>query len=679
MRSGTREVKRLMAALVAAATVAACSGGGDDNGTGPTPTIDIALSGNTLSVAQGASGTLNLTLTRGGGFAGAVTIDVTGEPTDVTATPAPASIAAGSTSSVITIAAGAGATAGTTTLTVHAAGTGVTEKTATFQLTITAAPAGGFTLTIDPTTLTVQQGTNGTVAVNIARTAPFGGAVNLAVTAGLPNGVTPAFSPTSATGNLSTLTLTASPTATVGQSNVTITGTGTGVANQTVTLALTVSAASGGTGNTTWDFCTADQTPIWFAAQDGNGTWTRVNPTGTKFVFDILSGKGGVAYVTSATSPSISAARSLARRMSGVMQTVLLMQNKAAEVRTASRYAAKYASSLVDSFDTAIFYGTQAELNSQGTTQCLAGTGKTVNGTVANVAAGQTADVTLGDASQTVTGPATTFQLTDVPDGSLDLIASRSTINQTTFETVVDKIIIRRGLNQANNSTLAVLDFNAAEAFAPAQANITVNNLGTDLAGVFTAFFTAGASGASLFNGFSTGTGPFKYYGVPTANQAAGDLHFALVGALPAGGTSQDIRLAGLFFKDPTDRTVTLGAAMPAQTVSVAATTPYVRLRATGSVTAAYNKVIDVTFTQPDRGVTITATAGYLSNATSYDFTIPDLSGVAGWDNNWALKPGVATEWMVTGFGFTGIGVSEPAPVEGATVQGAANTGTITP
>jgi len=33
----------------------------------------------------------------------------------------------------------------------------------------------------------------------------------------------------------------------------------------------------------------------------------------------------------------------------------------------------------------------------------------------------------------------------------------------------------------------------------------------------------------------------------------------------------------------------------------------------------------------------------------------------------------------VTGIGFTGIGVSSPNPVEGATMQGAVRFGTITP
>ena len=645
----------------------------------PAATYTLAVTPTTVPVQQGASATVNIALTRTGGFAGAVALAAEGLPNGVTPAFNPQSVTADA--SVLTLTAAAGATTGNATITVRGTATGQTDKTATFQLTVNAAPAGGYTMSIAPTSVNVQQGGTNTATITLTRTGGFAGAVALAAT-GLPNGVTPTFNPQSVTGNTSTLTLTATGTAAVGQATVTVTGTATGVANQTATVTVNVTGTGGGTGNTVFEFCTTADTPVWLAVQDGTGAWARVTPTGTRFQFNIASGRGGVAFVHPTTSAMIASQRTLSKRMSTVIETTLLMRNKAAEVR-ANRYAARYAASaFVDGFDVSIIYGTQAELNSQGTTQCLAGSGKTVNGTVANVAPTQTADISLGDAFESVSGGTTSFTLTNVPDGALDLVASRSTLNLQTFQTTVDKLIIRRGINAANNSTLPVLDFNAAEAFAPAEANIAVGNLGTDVPLVTTSYFTAsGTTGAAIFSGFQTGTGPFKYYGVPTARQIAGDLHFAFVLASPASQTADNARFRGLFFKDPTDRTVTLGAVLPTQTVSVAGTTPYVRLRATGSVTTDYNKVVDVMYTQETtaRTVSISATAGYLSNATTYDLTIPDFSGVAGWDNNWGLKTGSATEWTVAGSGFTGIGVSSPAPVEGATIQGAIRFGTITP
>src|SRR5687768_11488454 len=125
-------VRRLVTAMVATATVAACSGG-DDGGTepNPTPTIDIALAAATLAVVQGTNQTVNVALTRGGGFAGDVALAFEGLPAGVAGVAAPATLGASVTSSVLTFTAAANATTGPATVTVRATGTGVTAKTAT--------------------------------------------------------------------------------------------------------------------------------------------------------------------------------------------------------------------------------------------------------------------------------------------------------------------------------------------------------------------------------------------------------------------------------------------------------------------------------------------------------------------------------------------------------------------
>jgi hypothetical protein len=565
VRAGLFEATRLLAAALGAASVAACSDG-YGGGPGPTATIDVALSATALSVARGASGAVNVTLTRGGGFAGTVNIAVTGAPAGVTTTPAPAAITAGSTSSVITIAVGTAAPPGTTTLTVHATGTGVAEKTATVALTVTPAAAGG---------------------------------------------------------------------------------------------------------NTTWEFCLG-AAPIWFAAQDGGGGWTHITPTGSKFVFDIASGRGGVAFVTSTSSPSVSAASSLAGRMPKILEAALLARDRAIDTRAAS--PATSSTSAVDEFALSIVYGTQAELSAQGQPQCVPESGKTVNGTVANLGARDLADVTLGDSYSDVGGQTPAFQLLNVGAGPLDLIASQTARNPTTDEPTLARMIIRRGLNQANNSTLPVLDFNSAEAFVPVETDVAVGNLGAADAFLVHFYFTAGATGA--FVGFDgPRRGPFKHHGVPAAKQLPSDLHLAVIFA--AG--SSDTRLAGVFFKQPTDRTITLGDALPAPAVEAVSRAPYARLRAAGSLTAAYDKYVSVSFAQAGRRATIDASTGYLSNATTYDLTIPDFTAVAGWVNDWGTKQGVQTNWFLTGIGFTGAGTREPVPAEGAIILNAAKAGTLTP
>ncbi|HUQ82895.1 MAG TPA: hypothetical protein VM076_17215 [Gemmatimonadaceae bacterium] len=643
----------------------------------------IAVTPATASIVQGATATENIALTRTGGFAGAVTFAVTGLPTGVTAAIAPNNTT--TDASVITLTAAANATVGgPTTVTVTGTATGQPDKTATFALTVTAAPVGGFTLSLAPTTVSVQQGGTGTSTVTINRTNGFAGAVTLTAT-GLPNGVTAAFNPTAPTTNTSTLTLTAAANATVGgPTTVTVRGNATGIAEQTATLTVNVTAVTGGSGNVTYEFCTAANTPLWMAVQDGaNGTWTRVMPTGTKFQFNVTQAKAGIAYVNGTTSGSVTTARlGYAERMSATMAQELLVRNR----RVPSRANAYASSSLVDGFALTVIYGTQAELNSNGTSQCLTGAGKTVTGSVAGVSGPlQSGLISLGPTSATVPGSGSqNFTLTNVPDGALDLIASRQTTNIQTFATSVDKMIIRRALNQAANSVIPVLDFDAAEAFAPVEANITVNGLGTDQAMVSTAYFTAAGSrstGASLFTGGLPGAGPFKYIGVPANKQIAGDLHIAQAIAFPNSQTVDQFRYSAIYFKDAIDRAVTLGPVLSAAAVSVAATTPYVRLRATGPIQTEYNKSVSILYTQSTtpRTVVITATAGYLSGLATYDFTIPDLSGAAGWDNNWGLKTGAVTQWSVSSFGYTGIGFGSSSPLEGSTFQGAVRTGSITP
>jgi hypothetical protein len=228
-----------------------------------------------------------------------------------------------------------------------------------------------------------------------------------------------------------------------------------------------------------------------------------------------------------------------------------------------------------------------------------------------------------------------------------------------------------------------VLDFGSAEAFAPAEATISVGNLGSDKAFVTTFYVTKAAEGA-LFSTPERGAGPFRYYGVPAAKQIASDLHFAGALAEPGGGAAVDgFRFKGVYFKDATDRTLTMGGVLPAPAVGTAGTTPYVRLRTTGALPADYSRYVSTEFLQSQasavRYVVVDASAAYLNNAATYDLAIPDFSGVAGWDNNWGLKVGWPTNWTMTGVGFTGSGVRSPNPVDGTTVQVAFRTGTLTP
>lgn len=208
----------------------------------PNPTIGLQGAATALTVVQGGSGTVSYTVTRGGGFAGAVSLAVEGLPSGVTAAFAPTSLAAGVTTSTLTLTAAAGTSAAVTNLTVRATGTGVTAQTAALALTVSEAP--GIVLSNAGEALSVVAGQSGTRTIGIARRGGFAGAVTLALE-GAPAGVTGTFAPAAPTTNESVLTLNAAATTAVGSYTLTVRGTGTGITAVTTTVTLVVTEAPG--------------------------------------------------------------------------------------------------------------------------------------------------------------------------------------------------------------------------------------------------------------------------------------------------------------------------------------------------------------------------------------------------------------------------------------------------
>jgi hypothetical protein len=130
----------LMIALTLAAS--ACGGGGDDGGsTTPvvpqTPTITLSCGG-ALTLVRGATTTATITLSRGGGYTGPVTLVATGVPAGVTLTFDPSTIPAGATSSTATIVAIATVPSATSQISITASGTGVASASTLIALTISA-------------------------------------------------------------------------------------------------------------------------------------------------------------------------------------------------------------------------------------------------------------------------------------------------------------------------------------------------------------------------------------------------------------------------------------------------------------------------------------------------------------------------------------------------------------
>ena len=107
---------------------------------------------------------------------------------------------------------------------------------------VTVAASADFSLSANPTSVSVAQGNSGTSTITINPVNGFNGSVTLSAS-GLPSGVTAGFSPNPAPTS-STLTLNVSPSAVLGTSTVTITGVSGALTHQT-TIQLAITAGGG--------------------------------------------------------------------------------------------------------------------------------------------------------------------------------------------------------------------------------------------------------------------------------------------------------------------------------------------------------------------------------------------------------------------------------------------------
>jgi subtilase family serine protease len=222
------------------------TGWGSPNGTGlinalapgsTTPNFTISASPSSVSVVQGSNGTSTIATAISGGFNSSVSLSAAGQPTGVTVSFNPTSIAApGSGSSTMTMTVASTTATGTYPITVTGTGGGITQ-TATVTLTVTTVASGNFTLSASPNSLSITRSAHGTTTITITPSNGFTGSVTLSAS-GLGNGVTASFSPNPARGS-STLTLTASSRATTGTRTVTITGV-SGSLTHTTTISLRV-------------------------------------------------------------------------------------------------------------------------------------------------------------------------------------------------------------------------------------------------------------------------------------------------------------------------------------------------------------------------------------------------------------------------------------------------------
>jgi hypothetical protein len=154
-----------------------------------TPGFSLSTSSNCLTLEQGASASLTVTLEAQNGFDEQVNLSVSGLPNGIAAKFTPATVWQ---RSVLNIASSDNAIAGNYQITLSGAAGGIQRS---LPLTVTVLPSSpSFTVSVYPLTLSIDQGMAGASTVTVGAQNGFSGRVGLSVT-GLPSGATAIFQP----------------------------------------------------------------------------------------------------------------------------------------------------------------------------------------------------------------------------------------------------------------------------------------------------------------------------------------------------------------------------------------------------------------------------------------------------------------------------------------------------
>jgi hypothetical protein len=365
----------------------------------------------------------------------------------------------------------------------------------------------------------------------------------------------------------------------------------------------------GGSGDVTIDFsnCSSEAKPVWFAYQDGNGSWARVTSSTDVYRFAISSNAGGYAYVTRPSADHSAVAVSLLSR---------------------------------------------PELTSAPIVACPTPTGnKTVIANVSAIGASQEGIVSLGGSSVEALS-AGGLQIPRVPNGIYDLVAWRFNSARGINTATDTRAVIIRDLNVADHDTAGTVNFASPD--ASAITAWTVGFSGAAAGDLFTgsmSYYTGPPQSCvpALLYSFSTNVPvvPASAYGFAQSVQRVTDFHVLKVVAnnYPNTRVSQSsFHAAGsvtsLQLRDP----------VPAPTVIDVGGASYKRLQVAGSTPIVYSSTIVFSYSDEvdARSGSIQASISWLGgNAAT--LTFPDFTGLTGWDGAWMPPNTSSVNWTFGG------------------------------
>jgi hypothetical protein len=354
----------------------------------------------------------------------------------------------------------------------------------------------------------------------------------------------------------------------------------------------------------TLDFCSSEL-PVWFAYQNENQPWRVVlaDPQGA-FKFSATP-RASIAFV----------------RQSG------------------------------SDYHTQVIHTTNLDLEKVSGLACVEeGGSNQINGSVSGLTGSQIALASMSVSSAYLTPGQTNFTLTQLPDRLLDLIASR--IDVVGESQHANKTVIRRALDPANGTTLAVVDF-ASQGVQPTNMNVSLANIdANDFAYVVNNFFSQLGTSHVLSSVQPVEDGTVSVVAIPAASLATGDYHDLFLVASSPGGS---VRGAERFFRNPANQGLTLSAPLAEPFVSILASDPHLRMRTQIEGQIDYSTVLESEYTQEIdfSAITIstTVTASFFgATPAAWNIPTPDFAGLEGFEESWALKAGTPVDWTVTAY-----------------------------
>jgi hypothetical protein len=273
---------------------------------------------------------------------------------------------------------------------------------------------------------------------------------------------------------------------------------------------------------------------------------------------------------------------------------------------------------------------------------------RTIHGTFAGLTGDDAGFISLGPRSAQGAVLDLGFTITGLPEGPLDLVATRYQFRTGAVD--VPDVIIRRALDPPSGSAVPVLNFDSTEAFAPEVHTATFAGLPADrtFLGVQTNFHTAsGTLNALGFVNVASTTAPIHF--VPETEMAAGDLH-EIVCELRYGPILNVVSYARL----GGDRTISFGPLPLEPTFNVSDDASPPRIASVFlSSQPEYGEAVGIGVFHVDsvlanaRLLFLFTTREYVgSTPSAWTFDVPDLTAVEGFDPSWLLDA-TSFNWYV--------------------------------